>query len=70
MINIYEVIFKERGKKYYFKSEQTIEVDTQVIVETEKGEQFAKVVEPFDAELFQRTAERIRNSDFRFRSFR
>lgn len=44
MINIYEVIFKERGKKYYFKSEQTIEVDTQVIVETEKGEQFGKVV--------------------------
>lgn len=44
MINIYEVVFKERGKKYFFKSNEDILEDSQVIVETEKGEQFGKIV--------------------------
>lgn len=44
MMNIYEVIFKEKGKKYYFSSELDIKNDAAVIVETEKGLQYAKVV--------------------------
>ena len=44
-MKIYGVSFKDNGKIYNFKSEdQTIPKDTTVIVETEKGEQFGKVV--------------------------
>lgn len=48
MKNIYEVIFKEKGKKYYFSSELEIKYDTAVIVETEKGQQYAKVLDKVD----------------------
>ena len=48
MKNIYEVIFKEKGKKYYFGSELEIKYDTDVIVETEKGQQYAKVLDKVD----------------------
>ena len=44
MKNIYEVVFKEKGKKYYFGSDLDIKNDTAVIVETERGLQYAKVV--------------------------
>lgn len=44
MANIYEVVFKEHGKKYYFSSDNVIDVDSNVIVETERGTQYAKVV--------------------------
>ena len=37
MNNIYEVIFKEKGKKYYFSSNLDIEKNQDVIVLTEKG---------------------------------
>ena len=45
MKNIYEVVFKEKGKKYYFESDLDVEYGTPVIVETEKGLQYAKVLE-------------------------
>lgn len=45
MKNIYEVVFKEKGKKYYFGSDLDIKYDTAVIVETEKGLQYAKVLD-------------------------
>ena len=45
MKNIYEVVFKEKGKKYYFGSDLEIKYNTNVIVETEKGQQYAKVLE-------------------------
>lgn len=45
MINIYGVNFKSDGKVYYFKSEeQNIPINVTVIVETEKGLQFGKIV--------------------------
>ena len=36
-MNVYSVIFKTNGKKYYFKGENTYKIDDYVIVETEKG---------------------------------
>ena len=45
MINFYGVTFKNDGKVYYFKSEEfTCPINVTVIVETEKGLQFGKVV--------------------------
>lgn len=44
MINIYDVVFKEKGKKYYFSSDLDIENNTSVIVETERGLQYAKAI--------------------------
>lgn len=44
MKNIYEVIFKEKGKKYFFCSDLDIKYGISVIVETEKGLQYAKVL--------------------------
>ena len=44
MNNIYGVIFNDGGKVYYFKSTFTCPLNVTVIVETEKGEQFGKVV--------------------------
>ena len=44
-MNIYEVIFKDKGKGYYFKIENVfIPNKVTVIVETEKGLQFGRVV--------------------------
>lgn len=42
--NIYEIVFKEKGKKYYFSFDEDLNKDVNVIVETERGVQFAKVV--------------------------
>lgn len=45
MINFYGVTFKNDGKVYYFKAEDfTCPINVTVIVETEKGLQFGKVV--------------------------
>lgn len=45
MINYYGVSFKNDGKVYYFKAEDfTCPINVTVIVETEKGLQFGKVV--------------------------
>ncbi len=41
---IYQVIFKNSCKPYSFKSDLELDVNTEVIVETEKGEQYGKVV--------------------------
>ena len=45
MINYYGITFKDDGKVYYFKSDNfTCPINVTVIVETEKGLQFGKVV--------------------------
>lgn len=45
MINFYGITFKNDGKVYYFKAEEfTCPINVTVIVETEKGLQFGKVV--------------------------
>ena len=43
-MKIYGITFKEKGKVYNFKADIEIENNTNVIVETDKGEQFGKVV--------------------------
>lgn len=46
-MSICSVKFKDTGKSYYFKYENfDLKKDLTVVVDTEKGEQFAKVVEP------------------------
>ena len=44
MNNIYEVVFKQRGKRYYFSSDKKIDINSKVIVSTEKGQQLGLVV--------------------------
>ena len=49
MINYYGISFKNDGKVYYFKAEEiTCPINVTVIVETEKGLQFGKVVSKVD----------------------
>lgn len=46
-MSICSVRFKDVGKSYYFKYEDMeLKKGLTVVVDTEKGEQFAKVVEP------------------------
>lgn len=40
---VYGVLFNNNCKPYYFKSDLDLSIDDEVIVETEKGEQYAKV---------------------------
>lgn len=42
-MKLYSVVFKENGKSYYFNGNDNLEVNTNVIVETEKGLQFGKI---------------------------
>ena len=44
MNNVYEVVFRQRGKKYYFGSDKDFSIDDKVIVSTEKGLQLGIVV--------------------------
>ena len=41
--NVYGVLFNNNCKTYYFKSSDKYEIDDYVIVDTEKGEQYAKI---------------------------
>lgn len=41
---VYGVLFKNNSKAYYFKSDLEIDINSEVIVDTEKGEQYGKVV--------------------------
>ena len=44
MSKVYGVTFKENGKIYYFKSNETYSINANVITETEKGLQFGKII--------------------------
>ena len=48
MNKIYGVIFNGIDKRFYYKSEDDYEVDSLVIVETERGQQLVKVVQVLD----------------------
>ncbi len=48
MNNIYEVVFRQKGKRYYFGSNKEIDIDKRVIVSTEKGLQLGLVVGKVD----------------------
>jgi len=41
---VYGVLFKNNSKAYYFKSPLILDINTEVIVDTEKGEQYGKIV--------------------------
>ncbi len=43
-MKLYNVIFKKNNKKYYFVSEDEYNIDDYVIVETEKGQQYGKIL--------------------------
>ena len=43
-MKLYSVIFKKNNRKYYFASEDEYNIDDYVIVETEKGLQYGKVL--------------------------
>ena len=50
-MNIYEVVFKDKGKGYYFNGHDLqIPNRVTVIVETERGLQFGRVVNKLDSE--------------------
>ena len=48
-MNSYAVIYKGNNKLYYFKSSEKFEIDDEVIVDTDKGEQYAKIVKIVDS---------------------
>jgi len=41
---VYSVLFKNNSKSYYFKSKDVYQINDEVIVETEKGMQYGKVI--------------------------
>ena len=45
MSRVYAITFKDRGKNYFFKSDLDFDVDNYVIVNTERGNQFAKITD-------------------------
>ena len=61
-MNSYAVIYKGNNKLYYFKSSEKFEIDDEVIVDTDKGEQYAKIVKIVDSlktdDLKEMTADR------------
>ena len=59
-MNYYNIVFKEKGKRYFFKSDKDISNDTNVIVETEKGLQLGKVVAKVDEENIKISKEEIK----------
>ena len=60
MNKIYGVIFNGIDKRFYYKSEDDYEVDSLVIVETERGQQLVKVVQVLDDYKEEITDEIIR----------
>ena len=60
MNKIYGVIFNGIDKSFYYKSEDDYEVDSLVIVETERGQQLVKVVQVLDDYKEEITDEIIR----------
>lgn len=62
MSNIYGVVFKDGGKLYYFKSDDIFcPINVTVIVETEQGLQFGKVINHYRPEDIEIDIEKIKN---------
>jgi cell fate regulator YaaT (PSP1 superfamily) len=57
---VFGVIFNGNDKKFYYKSENDYEIDSLVIVETERGQQLVKVVQVLDDYKDEITDEIIR----------
>ncbi len=60
-MNIYGVIFRDKGKIYYFNAQKLkISLNVTVIVETEKGLQFGKVISKLSKEEVKEFKENIK----------
>lgn len=61
-MNIYGVIFRDKGKVYYFNGHNLkIPINLTVIVETEKGLQFGRVVSQIPEDKAKRYKENLKN---------
>lgn len=61
-MNIYGVTFRDKGKAYYFNGQNLrIPINVTVIVETEKGLQFGKVVSKVEDEKAERFKENLKD---------
>ena len=60
MNNIYEIVFRQKGKRYYFGSNKDIDIDSRVIVTTEKGLQLGLVVGKADKSKLKISEEDIK----------
>ena len=49
-MKVYGIVFKDGNKTYNFKSELSLKKDDKVIVDTDKGLQYAKVSKVIDSE--------------------
>ena len=55
MFKIYGVVFKEKGKIYFFNGKKLdLKKDTKVIVETERGQQFGKIASIVSKEILDK----------------
>ena len=61
-MNIYGVVFRDKGKVYYFNGQElSIPINVTVIVETEKGLQFGKVISKIDDFRAEQFKEDLKN---------
>lgn len=50
-MKVYSVVIKNNGKEYYFNGDESLEVGSYVIVETERGEQFGEIKKELNLEV-------------------
>lgn len=66
-MKLYSVIFKNNGKDYYFNGSDDLEKGDNVIVETERGEQFGKIKnilsDPADEEKYKNILKKADKDD-------
>lgn len=61
-MNVYGVTFRDKGKIYYFNGQDLkIPMNVTVIVETEKGLQFGKVVSKVEDDLVEKFKDNLKN---------
>lgn len=61
-MNVYGVVFRDKGKVYYFNGlDLKIPMNVTVIVETEKGLQFGKVITKVEDDKIQKFKENLKN---------
>ena len=67
----YAICYKGNCKCYYFQSEERFEIDDEVIVDTEKGHQFGKIVKKFEndnneyKQIIRKASEEDKNNFYR-----
>ena len=59
MNKVYGVIFKDGSKTYFFKGNDTYKKDDYVVVNTEKGLQYAKIIQVYEEKLADDTLKEI-----------